>query len=848
MRLLLALVPAAVALGQITPTTLVDGVINIGYYQQLSCNCQAQWAITAGSLPPGLGIGTDTGLISGVPTAVGTFSFQVSAISTTTYTANLSIVIHPALSLASTSLPNGAVGEYYNEQVSATGGLPPYYFSIVGNLPPGLSLSGNTIQGDPTATGTFSFTLYVSDYTETTVYQALSITINGALAITTTSIPVGFQGVAYPATTINGVGGNPPYLWSLGTVRDGLTINGSTGVLSGTPTSAGQFTLNITLSDSTGGQVVRGFTLNVLQPLKILTSSLPNGTVGTVYPTQTLSGSGGQPPYTWSIPPAMLPPGLTLNAAQGTIAGTPTTVGSYPLTVTLKDSQSNTATANLSISVVGGITISPATLPGGTVGTAYSQALTAAGGQAPYTWSVAAGNPPGGLTLDPASGVLSGTPTAAGTFAFTAQVADATGAIGQMRYSLTIANPPLTVSTTSLPGATVGVAYSQTLAASGGQPPYSWSIVTGTLPAGLTLNATTGVIAGSPTAAGTSNFTVQAADAAQATAQANLSIVVTAALTIGTASLPGGTIGTAYSQTLAASGGTPAYIWSVTSGVLPAGLTLNASSGAITGTPTTAGTSSFTVTVTDAAKNTASKQFSIVVAAPPPPTLTITGAPPTSGFEQQLTITLSIGAAYPLDISGTMTLTFAPSVTPSAGVDDAMIQFSTGGRVVTFTIPAGSTAAKFSGASSVAVLTGTTAGTITLTTVMQDSAGNPLGTTTKTIVDNAGVPFISSVSFQQTTGGIVVTVVGFSSTRDMVSGDFTFAPATNVTFTQPTITVPLTSAFTAWWSNTAQSNPYGTQFALTMPFSTSTPSVSAVSVKVTLTNSKGTSNPVSPSQ
>ncbi len=851
LRLLLALVPAAAALGQITPTTLVDGVINIPYSQALSCGCSGSWAISLGALPPGLTINGDTGQIFGTPTATGTFTFQVQAIGYATYTANLAITIHPALSLDGLSLPNGALNELYSQALTASGGLPPYNFFLYegGSLPPGLTLSGGTIQGMPTATGTFSFNLFVQDATYSSVLKNVSITINSFLAMTTTSIPVGFQGAAYPATTIAGVGGNPPYLWSLGTVTDGLTIDGTTGVISGTPTSAGQFTLNVTMADSTGGSLVRGFTLNVLLPLKILTSSLPNGSAGTVYPTQTLSGSGGQKPYTWSISQGALPPGLTLNAALGTISGTPSGSGVSTFTVTMKDSQNNTATANLSISIGGGIVISPATLPGGTVGTPYSQTLTETTGQPPCTWSVAAGTLPTGLTLDPVSGVLSGTPAAAGIFAFTAQVTDSLGLTGQMRYSVTIANAPLAVTTSSLPGATVGAAYSQTLTAAGGQSSYTWTITAGTLPAGLALNATTGAITGSPTTPGTSKFTVQATDAAKATAQAQLSITVTAALTIVTGSLPGATVGLAYpSQVLTASGGTPGYSWSVTTGTLPAGLTLDPPSGTISGTPTAAGTSSFTVTVTDAAKNTASKPFSIVVAAPAPPTLTIGGAPATSGFEQQLSLTLSTGSVYPLDISGTMTLTFAPSVTPSSGVDDQMIQFSTGGRVANFTIPANSTTPVFSGGSTPAILTGTTAGTITLTTVLQDSNGNPLGTTTKTIVDNSGVPFISSVTFQQTTGGLVVTVVGFSSTRDMVSGDFTFAPANNVTFAQPAISVPLASAFQTWWSNTAQSNPYGTQFTLTMPFSTSTQSVSVVSVSVTLTNSKGTSKAVVPAQ
>lgn len=851
LRFLLLVVPAAMALGQITPTTLPVGEVGFSYSVGFSCGsaCSAQWFIGSGTLPPGLQVFDETATISGVPTTPGTYTFELVAQSTNTYTANLSITINPALAITTTTLPNGALSELYNQQISTNGGVAPFVFSAAGNLPPGLVLSGNTIQGTPTATGTYNFTLSVTDSFGAAATQAVSVTVNPALAITTTSIPVGFQGVAYPSTTMIGAGGNPPYSWSMQNAGDGLTIDATSGILSGTLTSTGQYTLNITLSDGTGGQVIRGLTLNVLLPLKILTPSLANGSVGVAYPTQTLSGSGGQPPYTWSVPAGKLPPGLTLNASAGTITGTPTAGGTYPLNVTLTDSQNNTTTANLSIVVSAGVVISPSTLAGGVVGAAYSQTLTATGGTAPYTWSVAAGTLPGGLTLNAATGAISGTPNATGTFNFTIQAVDSTGLSSQAKLSIVITNPPLTITTSSLPNGTVGTAYSQTLIATGGLSPYTWSVASGSLPAGLTLIPATGAITGTPTTPGTSNFTLQVTDSAQATVQAKLSIVVVVApIAVTTASLPGGTLGLAYSQTLGASGGTPPYSWAVTSGSLPAGLTLAASTGVISGSPTASGTASFTVTVTDSANTSASKPLSIAIAAPTPPTVTITGAPATSGFEQQLPVSFGIGSAYPLNLIGTITLTFTPSVTPSAGVDDQMIQFSSGGRVINFTIPAGQTAPTLTGASSVTVLTGTTAGTITLTTDIQDSNGNDLGQTTKTIVTTAGVPFISSVSFQQTNGGVTVTVVGFSSTRDMVSGSFTFAPATNVTFPQPAITVPLSSAFSTWWNNTAQSNPYGTQFTLTVPFTTSTESVSVVSVSVSLTNSKGTSSSVSPSQ
>jgi hypothetical protein len=191
-------------------------------------------------------------------------------------------------------------------------------------------------------------------------------------------------------------------------------------------------------------------------------------------------------------------------------------------------------------------------------------------------------------------------------------------------------------------------------------------------------------------------------------------------------------------------------------------------------------------------------------------------------------------------------------VTPPTGstgtIDDNMIQFSGGGRTATFTIPAGSTTT-----GNLTVLTGTTAGTITLTTTLS-SGGATLGSpTSQTIVNAPGVPFISKVTLQQVAGGVTVVVTGFSSTRDMINGQFAFAPATNDTFISNNISVPLQSAFTTWYANTGQSNPFGTQFTLTVPFTLATAtqsvtSVVVVSVTVTLQNSKGASNPVTLSQ
>jgi hypothetical protein len=183
----------------------------------------------------------------------------------------------------------------------------------------------------------------------------------------------------------------------------------------------------------------------------------------------------------------------------------------------------------------------------------------------------------------------------------------------------------LTITTSSLPNATFGSAYSQTLQATGGSGTYSWSRTAGALPGGLTLNPN-GTITGAPTATGNFNFTVTVTDSANRTAQKALSISVTApALSVATDSLPNAVVGTAYSQTLQATGGTGGYTWARTAGSLPANLTLNPN-GTISGTPTAAGASTFTVTVTDNGGRTANKQLTLTVD-PGAPTVTTSSLP-----------------------------------------------------------------------------------------------------------------------------------------------------------------------------------------------------------------------------
>jgi hypothetical protein len=424
-----------------------------------------------------------------------------------------------------------------------------------------------------------------------------------SLAATSTGIDQA-QTVAITASVTHDAQ-NAGVQWSLsglgslsGPTTTAVTYNAPNSVLTA-------FTATITATSITDSTKSASVQIKVNPLPSVTTTTIPAATAGSAY-SIALSESGGTSPFNWTITAGSLPLGLSLSST-GLISGTPTGASSSSVTFQVKDATGVTASQAITVTVnpPPALTITTSSLPSALVGVAYSQTLHATGGVPSYSWSVTAGSLPQGLTLSSA-GVISGTPTGtAGTSNFTVTVTDSqtpSHATSSAPLSIVVSEPPLSVTTLSLAVGSVGTAYSQTLQAIGGTPPYTWSISLGSLPAGLSLNANTGTITGVPTTTGTTNFTVKVTDSATptaGTATAALSITINAALAITTSSLPGGSVGTAYSATLAATGGAQPYAWSITSGALPAGLSINALSGTISGTPTTIETSNFTVTVAD---------------------------------------------------------------------------------------------------------------------------------------------------------------------------------------------------------------------------------------------------------
>lgn len=512
------------------------------------------------------------------------------------------------LTLATKSLPAASVGVRYAFTPSASGGALPYAWSVTsGALPAGLGLnaSSGAITGTPTAVGTATFILQVMDAAMQTAARSLTLVVGNPLSLTTTSLPTGTVGASY-AATLTASGGTEPYQWSVssGSLPAGLTLSPSTGSIAGVPSVAGDLSFTVTVADSNGLTAGASLTLAITASLVIETASLPNGKEGSAYST-TLAASGGKSPLGWAVASGSLPAGLVLDATSGLLHGTPAagSGGSYPFSVTVTDASSpkQSASASLTLRIVGPLAITTTSLASATVGTPYQATLQATGGTTPYVWTRASGNLPAGLSLSQA-GVLQGTPTAAGSYTFTVTVQDATSTTVQRQLTLVVLSP-LAVETTTLASGTQGQAYAATLTATGGTGTYHWAIKSGALPSGISLGATSGKLSGTPTQAGTFTFVVTVSDGNNDQADsATLSLTIIAPLTIVTTSLPNATRGATYSATLQASGGVTPYTWSVSAGALPRTLSLQADTGVISGTVSTrivASANRFTVQVTD---------------------------------------------------------------------------------------------------------------------------------------------------------------------------------------------------------------------------------------------------------
>jgi len=598
---------------------LPNAVLNQSYNGTITASggqAPYSFSIVAGALPPGLTLAA-SGQFSGAATSSGTYQFSIRVIDAVGAVAQapFSLTVNSStLAFVSTSLANPKVNQTYTGTLTASGGTAPYLYTVVsGAMPQGLSLGANgSISGIPAQAGSYQVTFRVQDALGNTAQQTITITVDAfGFRITTPFLSSGQLGQPYTAS-ITADGGTPSYVFFIlsGQLPPGLNLNFN-GILTGTPTQAGNFNFVVRSLDSSSNSVEVNYSLAInATALTLTTSALPNGQLNQVY-SSVLTATGGVAPYQFTIVSGGLPPGITL--AGATFTGSPTASGTYNFVLQLRDNTNATSLFNLSIVVSSSVLgITTSTLPAGVVGTPFASTILAAGGTAPYTFSLNGGALPNGLTLSPA-GAVTGNPTANGTFNFTVRVTDAQGAIANASYIVQVTGSgTLTITSSTLPGAQINQLYNATVNVSGGVLPYALSIIGGSLPPGLTLLGNGG-ITGTPTLGGNYSFIIRVIDGFGSSTQESLAISVnTSGVSIATSALPNGQLGQFYSTQLAGAGGTGSYTWSVVSGNLPNGVTLN-SSGLLSGLPTTGGGFEVTIRVADTTGQTGQKTFSFAI-------------------------------------------------------------------------------------------------------------------------------------------------------------------------------------------------------------------------------------------
>lgn len=828
----------------IATTTLPNGLVGAFYTQTLQAtggSAPYTWT-SEGTVPPGLGL-TQAGVLFGTPTSPGTYNFvvRVQDASTATATRSVSVTIGGSgLTITTTALAGASLGAPYTATLQASGGSGQLTWTLTaGQLPPGIGLTNSTgvLAGTPTVPGNYTFTVQVADSGSGRGTREFTLTVSSGLTITTTALPGGSVGQAYSQILTAAGGTGTGLVWSItvGSLPSGLTLS-STGAITGTPTANGTANFTVQVVDSASASATKPLSITIGSTLTVVTQSLPNGQLGVAY-SQVVTAAGGTGALQWSVI-GSLPPGLTLNASTGAIAGAPTQNGIFNFTIRVQDTLTS---AQRQFSIVIGDSFSittPTALPNATESVAYSQALAASGGQAPYTWTLSVGTLPAGLSLTPSSGLISGTPTTAGSYSFIVQVADAAQQTATKAFTLVVSGRLAILTSSQLPLGTVRVAYRETLSASGGAAPYTWSLLNGALPIGITLS-NAGELTGTPTNAGLFTFTAQVTDRANATATRSFTLNIALGLSITTTSpLPAATAGQAYVQTISATGGLAPYTFTVSAGALPTGLTLN-SQGILAGAPTAAGTFNFTVQVTDANRGTATAPMALTVRLPATPAVLLSGLSESIEPAQQPRLTLSLGAPYPVAITGTLTLTFTSDAT--VPLDDPAVVFTNGRRTVDFTIPANATAAQLP--AGFAMQTGTVSGTIQLAvtnlrTGDQSILPDPAPSITARLAK--GAPVLRQVVARRVASGLEIQITGYATTREITQALFRFTPAAGSNLQTTELTVQLGDGARTWYQG-EQSRAFGSQFTLTQQFNVQGDTSAISSVTVTLTNAQGTS-------
>jgi CshA-type fibril repeat protein len=552
-----------------------------------------------------------------------TYSIQDTVGNTVTSTVTATVTNTPPRLTTPAFTPAylGVNTTYTQTQIQGSGIIPATgAWSVVGAVPPGMTFNTNTgaISGSPSTPGTYEFTVEVTDANGLKSSKLESILVGAPPVITTSPLTYKlYKDTAsnIPGSATAGSGTIPATgAWSATGLPAGLSINTDTGAISGTPTATGTFTVTQKVTDSNTLFDVEVLTIKVVAKPIITTPALTgfeiNKAITPVVQTKTVGSAALPTTNAWSIVAGSLPTGLTMNFNTGEITGTPTQSGTFPITVKLvdEDGEFSQQVQTIRVGVPPVITTTPLTQKL-YVGVAASIPSSATEGTAaiPTTGAWSATGLPAGLSINAATGAITGTPSLAGTFSVIQRVTDANGLFDVETITVNVVVKPVITTVVPLPKLTVGVVatpITQTRTAGTAAIPTTgaWSLASGSLPAGLTLNPDTGAISGTPTVSGNFPITVKLTDEAGEFATKDEVVAVIAPPTITTTPLARSVNLNApasiASTVTIGSGDISAFNgWTATG--LPQGLGINGVTGLITGTPTALGTFQVTVRALD---------------------------------------------------------------------------------------------------------------------------------------------------------------------------------------------------------------------------------------------------------
>jgi len=649
----------------ITSATSAPGTVGTAFTYDITAT-GSPTSYTASPLPAGLVLNSSTGAITGTPTAAGVTAVVLTATNPTGTSSPVTVTttiaaagIAPVITSATTA--PGTVGTAFTTYTITATGSPTSY--TASPLPAGLVLNSSTgaITGTPTAAAVTVVSLTATNAIGTSSPATVTITIAAAgiaPVITSATTAPGTVGTVFTTYTITATG--TPTSFTASPLPAGLVLNSSTGAITGTPTAAAVTVVSLTATNAIGTSSPATVTITIaaagIAPVITSATTAP-GTVGTVFTTYTITATGSPTSFTASP----LPAGLVLNSSTGAITGTPTAAGitSVVLTATNATGTSSPVTVTTTIAAAGlAPAINSATTAPGTVGTAFTYGITATGSPTSFT----AGPLPAGLVLNSLTGAITGTPTAAGVTGVVLTATNATGTSSPVTVTTTIAAAglaPVVNSATSAPG-TVGTVFATYLITATGSPT---SYAASPLPAGLVLNSLTGAITGTPTAAGVTAVMVSATNSIGTSSAVTVNITIAAVglapvITSTTSGYYPGTVGMPFpTYTIAATGSPTSF--SVTG--IPPGLVLNPLTGAITGTPTAAGTYPLTATATNSFGSGTSVFAIAIYAAVVVPVITSpTSAPGTVGTAIN---------TFPITATGVPTSYTATGLPPGLTID-----------------------------------------------------------------------------------------------------------------------------------------------------------------------------------